>query len=192
MAMRSVPFDTHAAAKTLRDGAFSEDRSEAAPTLVCSAAEGRLDAVATKADPAAPRTDVATLRAGIPSNLERALLHPRQRDSGRPRPGRIESRRPSPIAAPGPAIAALPEAARSASGPTWPPRARRDHPARSGRRAARFPRALRDGARRRAPWSGVDMGRRLLQDGPAEPLPSRRPTPGAGALDGGRWPGGRR
>ena len=63
--MNTATFDTYAAAKRLRDAGFDERQAEAAVSIVRDAAGADREQLATKADLAEVRADLAALEARL-------------------------------------------------------------------------------------------------------------------------------
>ena len=67
--MNTVTFDTYAAAKRLRDAGFDERQAEAAVSMVRDAAGADREQLATKADLAEVRADLAALETRLRADL---------------------------------------------------------------------------------------------------------------------------
>ena len=67
--MNAATFDTYAAAKRLRDAGFDERQAEAAVSMVRDAAGADREQLATKADLAEVRADLATLETRLRADL---------------------------------------------------------------------------------------------------------------------------
>ena len=63
--MNAATFDTYTAAKHLRDAGFDERQAEAAVSMVCDAVGAGREQLATKADLAEVRADIADLKADM-------------------------------------------------------------------------------------------------------------------------------
>ena len=67
--MNAAAFDTYTAAKRLRDAGFDERQAEAAVSMVRDAAGADREQLATKADLAEVRADLAALEARLRADL---------------------------------------------------------------------------------------------------------------------------
>ena len=67
--MNTVTFDTYTAAKRLRDAGFDERQAEAAVSMVRDAAGADREQLATKADLAEVRADLAALETRLRADL---------------------------------------------------------------------------------------------------------------------------
>ena len=67
--MNAATFDTYAAAKRLRDAGFDERQAEAAVSMVRDAAGADREQLATKADLAEVRADLAALETRLRADL---------------------------------------------------------------------------------------------------------------------------
>ena len=67
--MNAATFDTYAAAKRLRDAGFDERQAEAAVSMVRDAAGADREQLATKADVAELKGDVAALESRVDAKL---------------------------------------------------------------------------------------------------------------------------